>query len=66
MALFVFSTCDVTRKMEEAKFSHILSAYSTILMNSKNFKNGIMGLYTTQAKYLHNKLRINSSMSPFH
>ena len=23
-----------------------------------------MGIYTTQAKYLHNKLRINFSMSP--
>ena len=33
-------------------------------MNSKNFKNGITGLYTTEAKYLHNKLRINFSMSP--
>ena len=41
-----------------------LSAYFTTLMNSKNFKNGIMGLYTTQAKYLYNKLRINFSMSP--
>ena len=25
-----------------------LSAYFTTLMNSKKFKNGIMGLYTTQ------------------
>ena len=33
-------------------------------MNSKKFKNGIIGLNTTQAKYLHNKLRINFSISP--
>ena len=33
-------------------------------MNSKNFKNGIMGLYTTQAKYLHDRLRISFSMPP--
>ena len=36
-----------------------LSAYVTTLTNSKSFKNGIMGLYTTQAKYLRNELRIN-------
>ena len=48
----------------ECKFWHILSAYFTTLTNSKNFKNGIMGLYTTQANYLRNKLRINFSMPP--
>ena len=30
----------------------------------QKFKNGIMGLYTTQAKHLHNKLRINFPCSP--
>ena len=50
--------------MEETIRMQILAAYFTTLTNSKNFKNGIMGLYITQAKYLHNKLRINFSMSP--
>ena len=66
MRFFVCSTCDVIYKTEETikmQIWHILSAYFTTLTNSKNFKNGIMGLYTTQAKYLHNKLRINFSMT---
>ena len=52
------------KKPLECKFWNILSAYFTTLMNSKNFKNGIMRFYTTHAKYLHNKLGINFSMSP--
>ena len=36
-----------------------LSAYFTTLTNYKNFKNDIVGLYTTQTKNLHNKLNIN-------
>ena len=52
--------------MEETIRMQILAYFVSIfttLTNSK-FENGIMGLYTTQAKYLHNKLRINISMSP--
>ena len=51
------------KKPLECEFWYTLSAYFTILMNSKTFKNGIIGLYITQA-ILHNKLRINFSMSP--
>ena len=37
----------------QSSFWHILSGYFTTLTNSKKIENGIMGLYTTQAKYLH-------------
>ena len=33
----------------------IMKAYFTTLTNSKDFRNDILGFYTTQAKYLHNK-----------
>ena len=33
-------------------------------MNYKNFKNGIMGLYTTPTTYLHNKPRLKFSKFP--
>ena len=36
----------------------------TILMNSKNFKNGIMGHYITQAIHLPNKLGVNFPVFP--
>ena len=49
------------KKPLECEFWHILSAYFTTLMNSESFKNGIMGLYTTQAKYLHIKVALNYS-----
>ena len=39
-------------------------AYFTTLKSLKNFKNGIKGFYTIQAKYLHSKLRINFPYSP--
>ena len=38
------------KKPLECEFWYILSACFTTLTNSKYFKNGIIGLYTTQAK----------------
>ena len=35
------------KKPLECKFWHILPAYFTTLMNSKNFKNDIFGFHTT-------------------
>ena len=52
------------KKLLECEFWHVLSACVTTLTNSNNFKNGIMGLYTIQAKYLCNKLRINFPCRP--
>ena len=59
------STTQNGRNLLKCEFWHMLSAYFTTLMNFKNFKNGIMGFYSTQANYLHNKLRIKFSMSPY-
>ena len=59
---FVYSTCDVIRKMEETIRMQILAYFVSLfyhLTNSKIFENGIMGIYTTQAKYSYNKFRIN-------
>ena len=53
--------------MEETIRKQILAYFVSLfyhLNELQKFKNGIMGLYTTQAKYLHNKRRINFSMSP--
>ena len=46
--------------MEETIRMQILAYFVSLfyhLNEFQNFKNGIMGLYTTQAKYLHNKLK---------
>ena len=62
IGFFESLTCDVIHKTEDTirmQILHNLLAYFTTLTNFKNFKNGIMEFYTTQAKYLHNKLRIN-------
>ena len=61
------STCDVIRKTEETIRMQILAYFVSLfyhLNEFQKFKNGIMGLYATQAKYLHNKLRINFSKFP--
>ena len=54
--LFVCSICDVISKTEDTIriqiFAYFVSYFTTL-------KNGTMGLYTTQTKYLHNNLRIN-------
>ena len=44
--------------------AYFVSLFYHLNENPKNFKIGIMGLYTTLAKYLCNKLRIKFSMSP--
>ena len=62
LRLFVCSTCDVICKMEETIRMQILAYFVSLIYHLNKFQkfiNSIMGLYTTQAKYLHNKLRIN-------
>ena len=55
-------------KTEETIRMQILAYFVSLFYHLneffKNFKNGIIDLYTTQAKYLHSKLRISFSMSP--
>ena len=48
--------------MEETIRMRILAYFVSLFYHLNKFKNGIMGLYTTQANYLCNKLRINFSM----
>ena len=53
MHFFVCLTFDIICKKEETVRMQVL-AYFVSLASSKNFKNGIKGVYTTQAKHLHN------------
>ena len=67
LRFFMCSICDVIRKTEETIrmriWAYVVSLFYQ-LNEFQNFINGIMGLYTTQPKYLHYKLRINFSMTP--
>ena len=56
--------CDVIRKTEETIRMQILTYFINLFYHLNGFQNSIMGLYTTQAKYLHNKLRINFPCLP--
>ena len=67
IALLCVFHCDVIYKTEETIRIQNLAYFVSLfyhLNEFQNFKIGIMGFYTTQAKYLHNKLRINFSMFP--
>ena len=61
---FVYSNCDVICKIKETIRMQILAYFVSLFYHLNEFQNSVMGFYTTQVRYLHNKLRINFPCPP--